>query len=166
MMLLPPRTEGPHSWLWLLLYREAARDLPVSAEPAARTQAAGLLWDRVVAGSLSVRRDRSGLSEETDPWLPELVAVEARRHLALSAELDRAEDADPDQRAAKARRPSDERVNAISLFIWRQLGNGWARVVDGEDTILFWDPEASAFVPFSLDLNQRYVRRFGKAAAS
>ncbi len=163
-MQLPARTEGPHCWLWRLLYRTAEAELPAHADPGRRTRAAGLLWDRVVAGSLSVRRDRSGVTEEADPWLSDLVVAEARRHVALSARLDRGRDADGHLRA-KADRPPTERVDAIGQLIWVQLGNGWARVAEDEDAILFWDPETSTFVSFDLELSATYARLLGGRAA-
>ena len=165
MMNLPARTEGPHRWLWLLIYAEAERGLGLSADAQSPAQAAGLLWERILAGEVCVRRDRSGVvSGEIDPWLKDLVAEEAGRHIRLSAELDRGVAADSPERAAKDERPQEERVRAISAFIWRQLGNGWARVADGEDAILFWDPEGSGFVPFGVELSRCYARRFSSAA--
>lgn len=164
-MNLPARTEGPHCWLWLLLYAEAERDVGSADLPGGRTQAAGVLWARVVAGEVCVAHDRRGvLAGDADPWLPELVTAEARRHLVLSAQLDETLAADSPQRKAKAARPDDERIGAISAFIWRQLGNGWARVADEEDAILFWDPDRCTFVPFDLELSRRYARLFPAAS--
>jgi hypothetical protein len=162
-MKLPARPEGPHCWLWLLLYQEAGRAFPISEDARTRTQAAGRLWERVIDGSMSIKRDRSGLNEEADPWLSEVVEAEARRHLELSAQLDDLRDDLADVRGAKAMRPIDERSQAVGQFIWRQLGNGWARVAEGEDAILFWDPDAAGFVPFSLGLSARYAELFSSA---
>jgi hypothetical protein len=162
---LPARNEGPHSWLWCLVYVEVDQGSPPPADAVARTQAAGWLWEQLVAGRVWVRRDRSGLSVEgPDPWLGDLVATEAERHLVVSSELDASVAPDDPRRLAKRARPSEERVRAISFYLWRQLGSGWARVADDDDVILFWDPRQGEFVPFSLALSNAYVALFGHRA--
>lgn len=159
---LPARCDGPHCWLWRLLYEEAERRLIEGRAAGDRIQLVGHIWESIVDGALWVRRDRSGVREDQpDPWLRELVLAEARRHVELSARLDRAVAAYHPDRKAKDGRPIEERVTAISLFLWRLLGNGWARVADEEDALVFWDPRSSSFVPFSLELSRAYVSRYG-----
>lgn len=170
-MNLPPRREGPHAWLWRLLYREA--ELLVSRSSAAGDpdEAAEWLWRGVASGWVWIRRDRSGISwAEPDPWLRELVAAEAERHRALGDSRTPNGSGSDDEAAIgppaagptgpAASRPTQERIAVIAGHIWRYLASGWARVSDHEDTILFWHPTIRRFVPFTADLEADYRRLF------
>jgi hypothetical protein len=156
---LPARTDDPHGWLWRVIFAEADRRLEAQEGSGDRVAVAAGLWEGIVAGRIWVRRDRSGLSfDEPDAWLSHLVDAEAERHLLLSDGLDHTLPSDDPFVVSKTLRPRTERQANISLMIWCYLSNGWVRVAERPDQILFWDPTTGAFVTFSHELNLTYVK--------
>jgi hypothetical protein len=161
IMNLPARTQGPHSWLWRLLFAEAEKRTSPSGVNGTATDAAAWLWQGVVMGVLWVRGDRTGFAfDEPDLWLPRLVDDEVERHLLISEEMEASLEPDDPRRLVDTQRPLEERRTAIGRVIWQYLGSGWARVDEEEDRILFWDPVWLRFTPFTAELSLEYAGLF------
>jgi hypothetical protein len=78
-----------------------------------------------------------------------LIRKEAAYHLATALQYEQAHPAECGQ-------PDDDatiRCLNIEQGIWQMLVTGWARVTKDWESILFWEPVACEFVPWSNELN-------------
>lgn len=169
-LTLPPRAEGPHSWLGRLVRDDATWRYEAGNERTMRLpELIQAEWQWLSHAWCWVRPDRSGLTFEIpNDYLETILARHAQRHLEVSNELDQTLPVDHPARKQKAERTLDERLAALRTAIWAHLIHGFCRVADDSDDILWWHMVEERFVPFDAAYNLEYMewqRHFGDTSA-
>jgi len=157
-LTLPPRDEGPHSWLGRLIREDAERRLSGGRDRATSVpELTQTEWEWLSRGWCWLRSNRSGLTfDRPNRYLARIVDRHAKKHLAVSRELDKKQPADHPARVEKAARPAAERLEALRAAIWAHLIHGFCRILDDGDEIVWWHLLKEEFVPFDAAYNLEY----------